>query len=67
MDTLISHPTGGVNDRFEGLTAGGEAGTRRVVRPSGLTILDIEAEILVRLAREGYDWSGTLGRRWRAR
>jgi hypothetical protein len=66
MDTLISHPMGDVIERFEGLTAGVGAGASRAVRPSGLTSLDIEAEILVRLGREGYDWSGTLGRRRRA-
>jgi hypothetical protein len=66
MDTLISHPTGGVIDRFEGLTAGVGAGASRVARPSGLTSRDIEAELLVRLGRKGYDWSGTLGRRRRA-
>ena len=65
MDTLISHPTGSVIDRFEDLTAGVGAGASRVVRPSGLTSLDIETEALVRLARRGYDWSGTLGRRRR--
>ena len=66
MDTLIGQPTNGVINRFEGLTAGVGAGASRVVRPSSLTSRDIEAEVLVRLARKGYDWSGTLGRRRRA-
>jgi hypothetical protein len=63
MDTLISHPTGNVIDRFAHLTADVGTGAIRVVRPSGLTSLDIETEVLVRLARRGYDWSGTPGRR----
>ena len=65
MDTMIGHPTDSVIDRFEDLTAGVGAGASRAVRPSGLTSRDIEAEALVRLARRGYDWSGTLGRRRR--
>ena len=65
MDTMIGHPTDSVINRFEDLTAGGGAGAGRVVRPSGLTSRDIEAEALVRLARRGYDWSGTLRRRRR--
>jgi hypothetical protein len=67
MDTLISHPTGGVIERFESLTAGVGARASRAVRPSGLTSLDIETEALVRLARKGHDWSGTLGRRRKER
>ena len=66
MDTMIGHPTGSVFDRFEHLTAGVRTRASRVVRPSGLTSLDIETEALARLARRGYDWSGTLGRRRRA-
>ena len=66
MNTLISQPMGSVIDRFEDLTAGVGSGASRVVRPSGLTSRDIEAEALARLARRGYDWSGTLGRRRRA-
>ena len=66
MNTLISRSANGAINRFEGLTAGVAAGTRRVVRPSGLTGRDIETEVLLRLARKGYDWSGTLGRRRRA-
>ena len=66
MNTLISQSGNGVINRFEGLTAGVAAGTGRVVRPSSLTSRDIEAEVLVRLARKGYDWSGTLRRRRRA-
>lgn len=62
MDTLISDPRGGVLDRFEHLTAGVGAGASRVVRPYGLTSLDIESEALARLARRGYDWSDALGR-----
>jgi hypothetical protein len=66
MNTLIGQPANGVINRFEGLTVGVGAGTSRVVRPSSLTSRDIEAEVLVRLAREGYDWSGTLRGRRRA-
>ena len=66
MDTLISHPLGSVIDRYEHMTVGVGTGASRVVRPSGLTSLDIEIEALVRLARRGYDWSGTLGKRRRA-
>ena len=62
MDTMIGHPTDSVINRSEDLTASGGAGAGRVVRPSGLTSRDIEAEALVRLARRGYDWSGTLRR-----
>ena len=62
MDTTIGHPMDSVINQFEDLTAGGGAGAGRVVRPSGLTSRDIEAEALVRLARRGYDWSGTLRR-----
>jgi hypothetical protein len=66
METMIGHPMDSVIDRFEDLTAALGAGAIRVVRPSSLTSRDIEAEALVRLARRGYDWSGTLGRRRRA-
>ena len=66
MNTLIGRSANGVINRFEGLTAGVGAGASRVVRPSSLTSRDIEAEVLVRLARRGYDWSGTLRGRRRA-
>jgi hypothetical protein len=65
-ETMIGHPTDGLINRFEGLTEDLGPGASRVVRPSRLTSRDIEAEALVRLARRGYDWSGTLGRRRRA-
>ena len=44
MNTLISQPMGSVIDRFEHPTAGVGTGASRVVRPSGLTSLDIETE-----------------------
>jgi hypothetical protein len=67
MDTLISPPMGSVIDQFEDWTVGVGAGASRLVRPSGFTSLDIETDARVRLARKGYDWSGTLGRRRRER
>jgi uncharacterized protein YgbK (DUF1537 family) len=63
MDTMIGHLAANHVDRFEGLMTGGGATTIGAVRPSGLTSRDIEAEILVRLARRGHDWAGTPGRR----
>jgi hypothetical protein len=66
METMIGHPTDSISNRFEDLTADLGAGAIRVVRRSSLTSRDIEAEALVRLARRGYDWSGTQGRRRRA-
>ena len=66
METMIGQPPKTVVNRFEDLTAGGGAGVRRGVRPSGLTSRDIEAEAFLRLARRGYDWTDTLGRRRRA-
>jgi hypothetical protein len=66
MEAMIGQQTDSIINRFEGLTAGVGAGASRMVRPSGLTSRDIEAELLVRLGRMGYDWSGTLGRRRRA-
>src|SRR4051812_7185736 len=53
MNTLISQPMGSVIDRFEHPTTGVGTGASRVVRPSGLTSLDIETEALGRLARRG--------------
>lgn len=67
METMIGHPPKTVVNRCEDLTAGGGVGVRRGVRRSGLTSRGIEAEALVRLARRGYDWTDTLGRRRRAR
>ena len=55
MNAMIGHPKDSVINRLEDLTAGGGAGAGRVVRPSGLTSRDIEAEALVRLTRRGYD------------
>jgi hypothetical protein len=66
METMIGHPANSVIDQFEGLTTDLEAEAIRVVRHSRLASSDIEAEALVRLARRGHDWSGTLRRRRRA-
>jgi hypothetical protein len=66
MGTMIGIATDGLINRFEDLTAGLGAAANRAVRPAGLTSRNIEAEALVRLARRGYDWSGTLGTRRRA-
>jgi hypothetical protein len=66
MDTMIGPATDGLIDRFEDLTADLGSAVDRPVRPAGLTSRDIEAEAQVRLARRGYDWSGTLGTRRRA-
>ena len=66
MNTFIDQSANGVIDRFEGPTAGVGAETGRVVRPSCLTSRDIEDEVLLRLARKGRDWSGTLRGRRRA-
>jgi hypothetical protein len=66
MDTMIGLPTDSVLDQFEDLTSGGETRACRggksggVVRRSTLTSRDIEAEILAKLARRGYDWTGSL-------
>jgi hypothetical protein len=47
-------------DPVRGRDGGRRGGARRMVRPSRLTSCDIEAEVLVSLARKGYEWSGTL-------
>jgi hypothetical protein len=62
MDIVIGHGTDSIIGRFVDATAGGGAEAGRVIRPSGLTSRDIEAEALVRLTRRGDDWSGTLRR-----
>jgi hypothetical protein len=62
MDTTIGQPMHCIANRSEDLAMSGEAGAGRVVRLSGLTSRDIEAESLVRLTRRGYNWSGTLRR-----
>ncbi len=66
MHTLIDQSANGVISRFEGVAAGAGEVASRVVRPSGFTSRDIEAEVLLRLARKGYDWSGTPRGRRRA-
>jgi hypothetical protein len=66
MVTLISQSADGAIDRFERLAAGFGAGAGRAVLLSHLTSRDIQAEALARLARLGYDWSGTPGKRRRA-
>jgi hypothetical protein len=66
MEAMIGHQTASIINRFEDPTADLGAGAIRMARHAGLTSRDIEAELLVRLGRKGYDWSGTLGRRRRA-
>src|SRR6187399_1940463 len=63
-DTMIGHTTDRGINRFENPTTGAGARSVDPIRPTGHTSRDIEAEVLVRLARKGYDWTGTLrGRR----
>jgi hypothetical protein len=66
METMIGYPTDSVINRFEdltpgvGMTARGGVKARGPARRFPLTSRDIEAEVLVRLAHKGYDWTGTL-------
>jgi hypothetical protein len=62
---MIGHASKSPINRCEGLTTGVGAGSVRSIHPAGFTCRDIEAEILVRLARKGYDWTGTMRRRRR--
>jgi hypothetical protein len=66
METMIGHPTDRLIHRFDHLMADLGPGANHRIRPTSLTSRDIEAEVLVRLALSGHDWSGTLGRRRRA-
>jgi len=52
-------------NRFAGAAPGREPRADRPIRLSlsGLTIRDLEAEALARLARRGFDWTGALARR----
>ncbi|WP_074316693.1 hypothetical protein [Singulisphaera sp. GP187] len=58
MDTMFASLPDSALTRFKDLTMGGKARQVEVVRGSELTIRDIEAEVLARLARRGYDWTG---------
>lgn len=58
MDTMIAGLTDRSRNRFEDPTMDGKPRQSEAVRRSDLTNRDIETEILVRLARRGYDWTG---------
>ncbi len=57
---MIGHANKRIINRFEESTTGAGARSVDPIRPGGYTVRDIEAEALVRLARKGYDWTGTL-------
>ena len=57
---MIGHTMGTISRRIETPTTGAGARSVDPNRPAGHTVRDIEAEVLVRLARKGYDWTGTL-------
>lgn len=58
MDTMIAGSKDRSLHRFEDPTSAGGAKKGAAVRRSPLTNRDIEAEVLVRLAHKGYDWTG---------
>ena len=66
METMVENTSLTTIRQFDGPTsdcgagARGGARTRRAVRHPPLTSRVIEAETLARLARKGYDWTGTL-------